>query len=74
MGSVTIQPWPAPGVGWAVSATGKCRAQLERGMETAKPATLMQRFKNPTFGGGLAMARIDCDQTFCVSPCGLRGQ
>jgi hypothetical protein len=54
-------------------ANGKCRAQLERGMETAKAATVIQRFKNTKFGGGLAMARIDCDQTFCLSQCGLRG-
>jgi len=50
---------------------GKCRTQIEAGLETTTPATIVQRLKNVQFGGGVALARIDCDQTFCVSQCGL---
>lgn len=50
---------------------GVCKAQMEAGEETTTPATIVQRLKNVGFGGGVAMARIDCDQTFCVSQCGL---
>jgi hypothetical protein len=50
---------------------GKCRTQIEAGLETTTPATVVQRLQNVQFGGGLALARIDCDQTFCPSECGL---
>lgn len=48
---------------------GACKAQLEKSLETTAFATIAQRIGNTGFGGGIAMARIDCDQTFCSAQC-----
>jgi hypothetical protein len=53
-------------------ANGACKAELERGLESVSFAQITQRLKNPQFGGGLAMVRIDCDQVACNVPCGLQ--
>ena len=53
-------------------ANGACKAELERGLETVAFAQISQRLKSPQFGGGVAMARIDCDQTACKAPCNLQ--
>ncbi len=52
-------------------ANGACKAQLERGLETTTFAQITQRLKSPQFGGGIAMARVDCDQQACQAPCDL---
>ena len=48
---------------------GKCKSQIERGLETTSFATITQRIGDSTYGGGVAMQRIDCDQTFCADQC-----
>ena len=50
---------------------GVCKPQLERGLETTAFTSISSRFKNSAYGGGVAMARIDCDQGACSSQCGL---
>jgi hypothetical protein len=50
---------------------GLCKAHIERGLETAAFTSITSRFKNTGFGGGVALARIDCDQNACKSQCGL---
>lgn len=45
--------------------------QIERSLETTSFAQIAGRICDVTFGGGLAMSRIDCDQTFCPQECGL---
>jgi len=52
-------------------ANGVCKAELERGLETVAFGQISQRLKNVAYGGGIAMARIDCEQTVCKSECGL---
>jgi hypothetical protein len=52
-------------------ANGACKAELERGLETVTFGQITQRLKNVSFGGGIAMARIDCEQTVCKTECGL---
>ncbi len=52
-------------------ANGACKTELERGLETVAFAQITQRLKSPQFGGGVAMARVDCDQQACKAPCGL---
>ena len=53
-------------------ANGACKAQIERGLETTTFAQLTQRLKSPQFGGGIAMARVDCDQQACKTDCNLQ--
>ena len=53
-------------------ANGACKTQLERGLETVTFAQISQRLKSPQFGGGIAMARVDCDQQACKAPCNLQ--
>jgi hypothetical protein len=48
---------------------GKCRAQIERGLETTDPREVTNRFTNVAFGGGLALARISCDRLYCPEQC-----
>ncbi|MEI9953445.1 MAG: hypothetical protein WDO74_31815 [Pseudomonadota bacterium] len=50
-------------------ANGPCKAALERSLEGKTLAPIAQRIGDPTFGGGLAMKRIDCDQVFCRKQC-----
>jgi hypothetical protein len=50
-------------------ANGPCKAALEHGLESKTLAQIAQRLGDPTFGGGLAMKRIDCDQVFCRKQC-----
>jgi len=45
---------------------GACKAQLERALEATDFATVSQRVGNTLYGGGVAMKRIDCDQSFCA--------
>ncbi|MET0792635.1 MAG: hypothetical protein ABW061_14035, partial [Polyangiaceae bacterium] len=52
-------------------ANGVCKAQIERGLETTTFSQITQRIKSPQFGGGIAGARIDCDQAACKNECGL---
>jgi len=52
-------------------ANGACKAELERGLETVTFGQISQRLKSPQYGGGIAMARIDCEQTVCKAACGL---
>lgn len=55
----------------AGNGNGVCKTQLERSLETTSFAQIAGRLGNVTFGGGIAMSRIDCDQTFCPQECGL---
>ncbi|MET0790994.1 MAG: hypothetical protein ABW061_05690 [Polyangiaceae bacterium] len=52
-------------------ANGVCKTQIERGLETLTFAQIAQRIKNPQYGGGIAGARIDCDQQACKTECNL---
>jgi hypothetical protein len=49
----------------AGQGNGACKAVLERGLETTDFNTIASRIGNISFGGGKAMDRINCDQTFC---------
>ena len=48
---------------------GPCKAELERALEATDFATVSQRVGNSLYGGGVAMKRIDCDQSFCDPVC-----
>jgi hypothetical protein len=48
---------------------GACKAAIERGLESTVFATIAQRIGQVIYGGGMAMSRIDCDQTFCNDVC-----
>ncbi|HYQ46812.1 MAG TPA: hypothetical protein VER11_32805 [Polyangiaceae bacterium] len=50
---------------------GVCKAELQRALETTEFAQILQRFKSPQYGGGLAMARVDCEWQVCKTACGL---
>jgi len=52
-------------------ANGACKVELERGLETVTFGQISQRLKSPQFGGGIAMARVDCEQQVCGAACGL---
>lgn len=52
-------------------ANGVCKKQLERGLEATTFAQIARHLKDPKFGGGLAMARVDCEQQVCRAQCGL---
>jgi len=53
-------------------ANGACKAELERGLEASTFTQISQRLKNVAYGGGIAMARIDCEQAVCLDECGLK--
>jgi len=53
----------------AGKANGPCKAVLERTLEGNTFAQIAARIGNPTFGGGFAMKRVDCDQVFCRKQC-----
>jgi hypothetical protein len=53
----------------AGKGNGKCRAQIERGIETTDPKEVTNRFSNAAFGAGLALARIHCDRMYCPVQC-----
>ncbi len=48
---------------------GVCRHVIERGLETPLFADIEARFQNATFGGGWAIARVNCEQAFCPTQC-----
>jgi len=48
---------------------GACRAALETGLQTTNPNLIADRFTDPTFGGGLAMLRVGCEQSECFTQC-----
>ncbi len=50
----------------AGNGNGACRAVIERGVETTNPADVQARLTNVTLGGGLALARVQCDQNNCT--------
>ncbi|MEI9941168.1 MAG: hypothetical protein WDO69_28455 [Pseudomonadota bacterium] len=50
-------------------ANGPCKAVLERSLEGNSFAQMAQRAGNLTFGGGLALKRLDCEQVFCRKQC-----
>ena len=50
---------------------GACKAEIERSLETVTFAQIVQRLKNPSYGGGVALARVDCEQQLCKQECGL---
>jgi hypothetical protein len=50
----------------AGNGNGACRASIERGVETTNPSDVQARLTNLTLGGGLAMARVACDQNNCT--------
>ena len=52
-------------------ANGACKKQLERGLEGTTFMQIARHLKDPKFGGGMAMARIDCEQQVCRTQCGL---
>ncbi len=53
----------------AGNGNGKCRKIIEEGLETTTAADVQARFSTPTYGAGLAMARINCDQQNCLDAC-----
>jgi len=55
----------------AGGGNGACRANIERGLETTDPNAIVSRFTSLSLGGGLAMARIQCDAAECRTPCGI---
>jgi hypothetical protein len=56
----------------AGSGNGACRAVIEQGLETSNSAEVWNRLSGSfPFGGYLALARIACDRSNCVSACGL---
>jgi len=52
-------------------ANGACKTELERGLETTTFQQIAQRLKSTIYGGGIAMARVDCEQQICKTECGL---
>lgn len=56
----------------AGNGNGVCKTQIERSLETTSFSQIAARIGDVTFGGGVAMARIDCDQTFCAAQCGVQ--
>lgn len=50
----------------AGNGNGVCRTAIERGLETTNPADINARLTNLTLGGGLALARVSCDQAACT--------
>jgi len=50
---------------------GVCKTEIERGLETTTFTQITQRLKSPQYGGGVALARIDCEQEACKTECGL---
>jgi hypothetical protein len=52
-------------------ANGACKKQLERGLEGTTFLHLARHLKDPKLGGGMAMARVDCEQQVCRAQCGL---
>jgi hypothetical protein len=55
----------------AGNGNGVCKSIIEASLETTNPTEIVNRFSNPTLGGGLALALIACDKNNCVSQCGL---
>jgi hypothetical protein len=55
----------------AGNGNGACRRALERGLETTVPDTINARFTAAAFGGGFAMARVQCDKAECTAACGF---
>jgi len=53
----------------AGQGNGACKAELERALEATDFATVSQRVGNTLYGGGVAMKRVDCDQSFCDPVC-----
>jgi len=52
-------------------ANGACKTEIERGLETTTFNLISQRLKSLSYGGGVALARIDCEQQVCITECGL---
>lgn len=50
-------------------ANGACKAVLERSLEGNTFTVMAQRAGNLTFGGALALKRLDCEQVFCRKQC-----
>jgi hypothetical protein len=50
----------------AGNGNGVCRSVIERGLETTNPSDINARLTNLTLGGGLALARVSCDQNNCT--------
>jgi hypothetical protein len=48
---------------------GPCKAELERALEATDFATISQNVGKLLYGGGVAMKRIDCDNSFCPDTC-----
>jgi hypothetical protein len=55
----------------AGSGNGPCKAVLERALETNSPTAIISNFMSLSRGGGVAMARLNCDRVNCASACGL---
>jgi len=53
----------------AGQGNGACKAELERALEATDFATVSQNVGKLLYGGGVAMKRIDCDNSFCPSTC-----
>jgi hypothetical protein len=49
----------------AGNGNGACRSVIERGLETTSPSQIAAHFTDLTLGGGLALARVSCDQNNC---------
>ena len=48
---------------------GKCKAEIERALEATSFSTVAQRAGQTLYGGGVAMSRIDADQSYCDDDC-----
>ncbi len=53
----------------AGNGNGACKTVLERSLETTNATEISNRLSNVTLGGGLAMARINCDKLNCEEQC-----
>jgi len=48
---------------------GLCKAEIERALETTNFGTVAQRAGQTLYGGGVAMSRVDADQSYCDAQC-----
>jgi len=52
-------------------ANGACKNEIERGLETTLFSQISLRLKSPQYAAGIAMARVECEQSSCKAACGL---
>ncbi|MEI9941178.1 MAG: hypothetical protein WDO69_28505 [Pseudomonadota bacterium] len=48
---------------------GLCKAEIDRSLEAQNFSTVVQHAGQTFYGGGVAMSRVDSDQSYCDSTC-----